>query len=108
MWLAWLRGFMSDIIARERRKRALSREMCKPGYEYNEVTGKCVLPYAAVGPAPSKDGPDATEEPGSTPNASIEPTEDAISAEKNKRRAKAQKVAQNGQGSVTVGPNSIT
>tara|TARA_B100001769_G_scaffold134308_1_gene105094 strand:+ start:471 stop:803 length:333 start_codon:yes stop_codon:yes gene_type:complete len=110
VWLAWLRGFMEDFIAREKRKRALSREICKPGWEWNEAIGKCVLPYAAVGPAPSMDGPGSTEEPESTPNASIEPTEDAIGAEKNKRRAKAQKSAQNGQQNKmpVSAPNSIS
>ena len=104
--------FASDMMMQgemdRARKSELSKRNCKPGYEYNEVTGKCVLPYAAVmrdkglqaaGPAPSIDGPSKDM---STPTSTT-PMDDAIRAEKNKRMgAKAQKMAQasvgNGEG----------
>ena len=103
----------TDLMRQEtykrERKKELSRQNCRTGYEYNEVTGKCVLPYAAVerdrglqsadllnGPASSLDDPMKTET--STPRTTIVP-DDAISAEKNKRlSAKAQKSAQASKG----------
>ena len=80
--------------AKRNRQQELNKRHCKPGYEYNEVIGKCVLPYAAIernlsdGPAPSSDGPMETGTPTSTSTV-----DEAIRAEKNKRRAGAQKTA---------------
>ena len=96
--------YASDLLIQGQMKRErqseLNKRNCKPGYEYNEVTGKCVLPYAAVmrdeglqtaGPAPSIDGPNKDM---GTPKITT-PMDDAIRAEKNKRMgAKAQKMAQ--------------
>ena len=90
---------MQGAMDRERQKE-LDRRNCKPGYQYNELLGKCVPPYSAVirdkglqaaGPAPSIDGPSKDT---STPTSTT-PMDDAIRAEKNKRMsAKAQKTAQ--------------
>lgn len=93
---------MRTETAKRERKKALSQRHCKPGYEYNEIVGKCVLPYAAIAPndqlnslaetpspAPSVEGPEM-----STPNPTSS-VDDAIRAEKIKRKsAGAQKIAQ--------------
>lgn len=87
-----------ELARRQEMKRSrqekLDKHYCRPGYQWNEVIGKCVLPYAAVerelsdGPAPSPEGPMDTGTPTSTSTV-----DEAIRAEKNKRRATAQKTA---------------
>lgn len=84
---------MRTETAKRERKKALSQQRCKPGYEYNEVIGRCVLPFGVKaetpGPAPLLDGPEM-----STPSFTSS-VDDAIRAEKYKRKsASAQKTAQ--------------